>query len=149
MTNDQQSRSAKAARSTWLGAVAAAGGWRNRAAAGLLVLDSVAAIGFAAGLAFGLTALPQGLPAMLPWLALGLASAGVRGACAGLSARIGAGAARLAKARLRDRIVRATLVLPAGTRPATGALMTAAVDNVETLDGYRSEERRVGKECVP
>ena len=136
MTNDEQSRSAKAARSTWLGAVAAAGGWRNRTAAGLLVLDSVAAIGFAAGLAFGLTALPQGLPAMLPWLALGLASAGVRGACAGLSARIGAGAARLAKARLRDRIVRATLVLPAGTRPATGALMTAAVDNVETLDGY-------------
>lgn len=136
MTNDEQSRSGKARRSIWLGAVAAAGGWRNRVAAGLLVLDSVAAIGFAAGLAFGLTALPRGLGAVLPWLALGLASAGVRGVCAGLSVRIGAGAARLAKARLRDRIVRATLVLPAGTRSATGALMTAAVDNVETLDGY-------------
>ncbi|MDB5362128.1 MAG: cydD [Rhodospirillales bacterium] len=136
MMDDEQRKSAKTARRAWLGAVAAAGGWRNRLAAGLLVLDGLAAIGFAAGLAFGLTALPRGLAAMLPWLALGLVSAGVRGACAGLSARTGAGAAQLAKDRLRDRIVRATLSLPAGTGQTTGALMTAAVDNVETLDGY-------------
>ena len=136
MMTDEQSKSAKAARRVWLGGVVAAGGWRNRAAAGLLVLDSVAAIGFAAGLAFGLTSLPQGLRATLPWLVLGLASAWLRGACAGLAARVGAGAARRAKARLRDRIVRATLALPLGTGPTTGALMTAAVDNVETLDGY-------------
>jgi ATP-binding cassette subfamily C protein CydD len=59
-----------------------------------------------------------------------------RGGCGLLAARLGAGAARTAKSRLRDRITRTTLALPAGTRPATGALMTAAIDRVETLDGY-------------
>ena len=126
----------KLRRRHWLAAAAKAGGWRSRAAGGLLTLDSLAAIGFAAALAFGLNALPGGFEVALPWLALGLVSAAARGGCGLASARIGAGAARLAKADLRDRITRATLAMPVGSRPATGALMTAAVDKVETLDGY-------------
>ena len=102
----------------------------------VVTLDSVGAIGFAAALGFGLAALPGGMVAVSPWLALGLASALARGGCGLLSARLGATAARRAKAHLRDRITRTTLVLPAGSRPATGALMTAAIDRVETLDGY-------------
>lgn len=136
MMDDEQSKTTKATRRAWLGNLAATGGWRCRVAAGLLVWDSVAAIGFAAGLAFGLTALPHGVRTALPWLVLGLASACARGLSVALSARIAAGAARLVKARLRDRIVRATLALPAGSGRTTGALMTAAVDNVEALDGY-------------
>jgi ATP-binding cassette subfamily C protein CydD len=102
----------------------------------VLTLDSLGAIGFAAALACGLQAAPGGLPAVLPWLCLGIVSTMARGGCGLAAARIGAQAARGAKARLRDRITRASLALPAGRRPATGALMTAAVDRVETLDGY-------------
>jgi ATP-binding cassette subfamily C protein CydD len=126
----------KAQRRAWLKAVAAGGGRNSRMAGWMLILDSLAAIGFAAALAFGLTSLPHGLNAALPWLILGVASAAARGVCGLMSARFGAAAARVAKAALRDRIVRATLALPIGSRPATGALMTAAIDKVETLDGY-------------
>jgi len=126
----------KRQRRSWLGAVACEGGWRNRAAGAVVTLDSFGAIGFAAALGFGLAALPGGIAAAAPWLALGLLSAMARGGCGLLAARLGAGAARTAKSRLRDRITRTTLALPAGTRPATGALMTAAIDRVETLDGY-------------
>jgi ATP-binding cassette subfamily C protein CydD len=59
-----------------------------------------------------------------------------RGGCGLAAGRLGAGAARAAKARLRDRITRTTFGLPAGKRPTTGALMTAAIDRVEVLDGY-------------
>jgi ATP-binding cassette subfamily C protein CydD len=120
----------------WLASVAKADGGRGRAAGLVLTLDSLGAIGFAAALAGGLQAVPGGLPAVWPWLGLGLVSAASRGGCGLAAARIGAQAARGAKARLRDRITRASLALPAGRRPATGALMTAAVDRVETLDGY-------------
>jgi ATP-binding cassette subfamily C protein CydD len=126
----------KIQRRSWLAAAARAGGAQGRGAGFVLTLDSLGAIGFAAALAFGLNALPGGLPAVLPWLCLGLLSTAARGGCGLAAARIGAGAARAAKAALRDRITRATLALPAGSRPATGALMTAAVDRVETLDGY-------------
>ncbi len=127
---------ARARRRVWLRSAAATGGWRNGAACGLLVLDNPAAIGFAAALAFGLTALPRGLGAMLPWLALGLVSSCLRGVFAMLAARVGAQAAKRAKTYLRRRIVAATFALPVSARPATGALMTAAVDGVEALDGY-------------
>jgi ATP-binding cassette subfamily C protein CydD len=126
----------KQQRRSWLGAVVREGGWHNRAAGTFVTLDSVGAIGFAAALGFGLTALPGGLVALSPWLALGLLSAVVRGGCALAAARLGADAARGAKAHLRNRITRTSLALPAGTRPATGELMTAAIDRVETLDGY-------------
>ncbi|MCB8875082.1 thiol reductant ABC exporter subunit CydD [Acidisoma silvae] len=108
----------------------------TRIAGTVLTLESVAAIGFAAALAYGLTALPRGLPAAAPWLVLGVVSATVRGGCGFLSARTGAEAARRAKSILRDRMTRHSLALPLSQRPETGALMTAAIDRVETLDGY-------------
>jgi ATP-binding cassette, subfamily C, bacterial CydD len=126
----------KRQRRSWLDAVASAGGWHRHAASAAVVLDSVGAVGFAAALGFGLAALPGGLVAVAPWLAIGLLSAMARGGCALLAARLGADAARAAKFRLRDRITRTSLGMPVGTRPATGALMTAAIDRVETLDGY-------------
>jgi ATP-binding cassette, subfamily C, bacterial CydD len=126
----------KRQRRSWLGAVAREGGRHGRAASAVVTLDSLGAIGFAAALGFGLVALPGGIVSVLPWLALGLVSAVARGGCGLVGARLGARAARAAKSRLRDRITRATLALPPGARPATGALMTAAIDRVETLDGY-------------
>jgi ATP-binding cassette subfamily C protein CydD len=126
----------KRQRRSWLGAVTREGGWRNRAAGAAATLDSLGAIGFAGALGFGLAAMPGGIAAVSPWLALGLLSAAARGGCGVAAGRFGAGAARGAKAHLRGRITRATFVLPVGTRPAAGALMTAAIDRVETLDGY-------------
>jgi ATP-binding cassette subfamily C protein CydD len=76
------------------------------------------------------------MAAAAPWLLLGVLSASARGGCGLFSARLGAAAAEAAKAGLRDRITRVSLGLPLGTRPETGALMTAAIDRVETLDGY-------------
>ena len=126
----------KRQRRIWLGTVASAGGWRSRAAGAVVTLDSLGAIGFAAALGFGLTALPGGLAAMSPWLALGLLSGMARGGCSLVAARLGAEAARGAKAHLRNRVTHTTLALPVGARPATGELMTVAIDRVETLDGY-------------
>ena len=126
----------KRQRRDWLGAIAREGGWRSRAAGAMVTLDSLGAIGFAAALGFGLAALPGGVVAVSPWLALGVLSAAARGGCGLAAGRLGAEAARATKAHLRGRITRTTLALPVGTRPATGALMTAAIDRVETLDGY-------------
>ncbi|MEJ1975457.1 MAG: thiol reductant ABC exporter subunit CydD [Acetobacteraceae bacterium] len=131
-----QQKAVAACRRAWLKQVAAAGGWRNRAAAGLLGLDAVAAIGFAGGLAGGLTAPPHGLMAAAPWLALGLAASLARGGCAWGSARLGAAASRVARTTLRRHVVVTCLGLPPGERPPVGEMMTVAVDAVETIDGY-------------
>lgn len=135
-TDSSENVSIKARRRVWLAELGNASGGQGRLAGLLLTLDSLAAIGFAAGLAYGLTALPLGLVAAGPWLALGAASGLLRGVSGLLSVRIGAAAARAAKSRLRDRITRVSFTLPMGDRPETGALMTAAVDRIETLDGY-------------
>ena len=127
----QRARASKA----YLSAAVADGGGA-RASASLLVLDSVAAIGFAAGLAGGVVAVPAGLAAMLPWVGLALASAIGRGACAMLAARIGAGGAYRSKMRLRRRIVGAALHRRPGSDATTGTLMNAAVDEVDAIDGY-------------
>ena len=108
----------------------------TRVAGAMLTLESMAAVGFAAALAYGLTALQQGLSAAAPWLALGVVSAVARGGCGFVSARAGAEAARRAKSTLRDRMTRHSLALPLAQRVETGALMTAAIDRVEVLDGY-------------
>ena len=129
-------------RRRWLAEIAREGGWHSRAAGAVVTLDSLGAIGFAAALGFGLAALPEGVVALSPWLALGLLSAIARGGCGLATARLGAEAARTAKARLRDRITRATFLLPAGSRPATGALMTAAVDRV------RGDHARARRDAV-
>ena len=123
-------------RRAWLTAAAKAGGRHNALAAAALGLDGLAAIGFAAALAAALGALPRGLDAALPWLALGLAATLARGLCARGAALAGAEAARQAKLALRARITLASLRIPPGRRPPLGVLMTATVEEVEALDGY-------------
>jgi ATP-binding cassette subfamily C protein CydD len=129
-------RPTKQRRRAWLATAAKGGGQRSQMAGLLAAADSVGAIGFAAGLAYGLAALPHGLSAAAPWLALGAVSGLARGAAGLGSACLGAAAALRAKAALRDRVTRQSFALPLNDRPETGALMTAAVDRVETLDGY-------------
>jgi ATP-binding cassette subfamily C protein CydD len=92
----------------YLKAVVADGGG-VRVSTSLLLLDTVAAIGFAAGLAGGVVAVADGVDAMLPWASLAGVSAMGRGACAMLAARVGASGAYRAKTRLRRRIVDAAL----------------------------------------
>ncbi|WP_083671991.1 thiol reductant ABC exporter subunit CydD [Sphingomonas montana] len=122
-------------RRRWLTAVTADGG-RATTATQFLVLDSVAAIGFAGGLAGAIVAVPQGVAAMLPWAGLAAASGVARGLFAMLSARIGAAGAEGAKTALRRRIVGAALHRDPASAITTGAFMSAVVDEVEALDGY-------------
>jgi len=136
MPNLLQDRANAAARREWLKQAASAGGWRNGAAAGVMVLDAVAAIGFAAALAGGLTASPHGIAAISPWLALGLVAALARGGCAWGGARLGAAASAIVRTALRRRAVVACLGLPPGERPPVGEMMAVAVDAVEEIDGY-------------
>jgi ATP-binding cassette subfamily C protein CydD len=88
-----------------------------RLSTSLLLLDTVAAIGFAAGLAGGVVAVPQGIEAMLPWVMLAGVSAIGRGASAMLAAHVGASGAYRAKTRLRRRIVDAVLHAHRDRRP--------------------------------
>ncbi|PTQ58517.1 ATP-binding cassette subfamily C protein CydD [Sphingomonas aurantiaca] len=120
---------------TYLKEVVADGGG-VRTSTSLLLLDTVAAIGFAAGLAGGVVAVSSGVLAMLPWAVLAGASGIGRGACAMLAARVGARGAYRAKTRLRRRIVTAALHRLPGSDATTGTLMSAAVDEVDAIDGY-------------
>jgi len=136
MPEPLQDKAKAAARRKWLKQAASAGGWRNGGAAGLLVLDGVAAVGFAAALAGGLTASPHGIAAVGPWLALGLAAALARGGFAWGGARLGAAASATVRTVLRRHAVVACLGLSPGERPPMGELMAVAVDAVEEIDGY-------------
>lgn len=127
---------AKAARRGWLAGLGKDAGRLGRLAGAVATVESLGAIGFAAGLAYGLAALPRGIAAAAPWLLLGFAGGLARGLAGLGSARLGAAAARCAKAALRDRLTRRVFALPLALRPETGALMTAVIDRVETLDGY-------------
>jgi ATP-binding cassette subfamily C protein CydD len=123
-------------RRAWLKQAAAAGGWRNGAAVGLLVGNGIAAIGFASALTGAIVRLPQGIAASAPWLALGIAAAVARGGCAWGSARIGAAGSGMARTALRRRLIVSCLSLPGGERLSVGEMMTLVVDAVEHLDGY-------------
>ncbi|MES3083211.1 thiol reductant ABC exporter subunit CydD [Sphingomonas faeni] len=121
----------------YLKEVIAVGGG-GRLSTSLLLLDTLAAIGFAAGLAGGVVAVPQGVDALLPWALLAGISAIGRGTCAMLAARVGAGGAYRAKTRLRRRIVDAALHRVPGSAATTGTLLSAAVDEIDAIDGYVS-----------
>jgi ATP-binding cassette subfamily C protein CydD len=136
MGQGSDDKATAAARRTWLARAAVAGGWRIQAATGMLVLDGMAAVGFAGALAGGLTALPNGLAAAAPWLALGLAAAGARGGCAWGGAKLGAAASAIVRKSLRRRAVVACLGLPPADRLPVGEAMSVAVDAVEAIDGY-------------
>ncbi|MEG8055460.1 ABC transporter transmembrane domain-containing protein [Sphingomonas sp. 22L2VL55-3] len=117
---------------------AVADGGGVRVSTSLLLLDTVAAIGFAVGLAGGVVAVPEGVAVMAPWALLASVSAIARGAFAMLATRVGASGAYRAKTRLRQRIVDAALHRVPGSDATTGTLMSAAVDEVDAIDGYVS-----------
>ncbi|NII59478.1 thiol reductant ABC exporter subunit CydD [Sphingomonas aerolata] len=123
------------ARRQWLKTIAQ-GGRRGDAAAAWLMLDSVAAIGFAGGLAGAIVAVPAGAAAILPWVALVVLSGGLRGLVVMLATRTGARQAEDAKVTLRRRIVASALHRDPGAPTTTGVLMAAVVDEVDALDGY-------------
>jgi ATP-binding cassette subfamily C protein CydD len=135
MSVSTDSRAFARARTDWLKRVAADGG-RGTAASTLLLLDAGAAIGFAAGLSGAVTQATGGIAAVLPWVLLAAAAGVLRGLCAMASARAGATRADHAKTRLRRRTVAAAFHRAPGASTGVGALMSAAVDEVEALDGY-------------
>ncbi len=123
------------ARRQWLKTVAQ-GGRRGDTAAAWLMLDSIAAIGFAGGLAGAIVAVPAGAAAVLPWAMLVVLSGGLRGLVVMLATRRGARQAEDAKVTLRRRIVASALHRDPGAPTTTGVLMAAVVDEVDALDGY-------------
>ncbi|MCT8002236.1 thiol reductant ABC exporter subunit CydD [Sphingomonas sanguinis] len=119
------------ARTRWLKQAAG----RRDGAAGLLLLDTGAAIGFAVGIAGGVTAVST-QAMLLPWLLLAVAGGGLRGAFATMAMRQGAVRAGGVKRAQRRRVVDAVLHRTAGEALDSGMLATRAVDAVEALDGY-------------
>ncbi|MBO9706791.1 MAG: thiol reductant ABC exporter subunit CydD [Caulobacter sp.] len=134
----------------WLKSLGAAVGGRARAAAWWLLADIPAAIAFAAGLALAVDALPRGLFAAAPWLALIAISALARGLIGARAVRAGARAGAAAKALARRQAV-ASALGHAGERRTGGQVLTAAVEGVEALDGHfaRFTPNRVAAVAAP
>ncbi len=89
-------------------------------------------IGFAAGLALAVSAIPLGVSAAAPWLLLALLSLLARGGLAWLTAIVASRAGRVFKRDVRSSVVGA-LFGGRGTGPAG---LVAAAEGAETLDGY-------------
>ena len=102
----------------------------------LLLGDTLAAIGFAGGLAGAVSALAsdgRGWPA---WLGLMMIAAMARGVLSTLAARIGARAAARAKQGLRATVVTAALDRRLSLAVTAGQLVNAVGREVEAIDGY-------------
>lgn len=127
-------RTTAAARRAYLRQAADAGGL-VRLSSALLLLDTLAAIGFAAGLAGAVQAAAAAEP-IAGWLGLTAFSGVGRGVSLWLGARVGARGARTAKASLRQRIAAAALNRPAGSTRTSGELVQAVVDEVNAIDGH-------------
>ncbi|RZJ19574.1 MAG: thiol reductant ABC exporter subunit CydD [Brevundimonas sp.] len=107
---------------------------RDGQAAGLLAIaDAAPAVAFAAGLAGAIAHLPEGLVAILPWLALAVVALAARGLLAWMTAATGARAAGSVKDGLRRRLLFALF----DGRAGPGGL-SAVVEGVEALDGHVS-----------
>lgn len=106
-----------------------------RRAQGVGLLDGLAAIGFAAGLAFGADAIANHRETWVFLLCLAgvLAAMLLRALLAYASARMGAEAAAGAKANLRAELARSVF---GGPRRPAGEATTALVEGVEAMDGY-------------
>lgn len=119
----------------WLTRTARLGGPAARRAGLWVLMDGVAAIGFAAGLAFGVDAIAErkGAGALAVWLGLVLAASALRGGLSLLAASAGAQAARETKRAARSDLVAA---LFSGPRRPVGAAATALVEGIEALDGF-------------
>jgi ATP-binding cassette subfamily C protein CydD len=100
-----------------------------------LLLDSLAAIGFAAALAWGVDAVLRHA-AVAPWAMLMLAAGIARGTCSVASLRAGAARSHAAKGRLRRLIIDSILRRIPGTSQGTGHAVAMAVDEIDQIDGY-------------
>lgn len=118
----------------WLGAASRENARALRPAQALTLLDGLAAIGFAAGLAFGVDAIAnhRGVAALALWLGVVVAAMVARGVLAHAAGTAGARAAAAAKAGARAEVARAIF---SGPRRPAGEATTALVEGVEALDG--------------
>lgn len=103
--------------------------------AALLLADTLAAIVFAIGLA-GAVANAAAHRTIWPWLALALGGGAARMALALLVARSGAASGHRAVSAARRSVVTHGLNRTADGTVTSARLVTAAVDEVGTLDGY-------------
>lgn len=99
-----------------------------------LILDAVAAIGFAAGLA-GAVVRVHDLAAATPWLMLALGSALLRAAAQHAAVVRGARAGNRAVASVRAPVLAGAFAAAPGIA-ASAELVTAAADGVDALHGY-------------
>lgn len=106
-----------------------------RLSSALLLLDTLAAIGFAAGLAGAVQAVAAGSDAA-GWLVLTVLAGVARGASVWLGTRVGTRGARAAKTVLRRRVAAAALDRQPGSTRTSGELVQAVVDEVEAIDGH-------------
>lgn len=109
---------------------------RPRRATMLLLGDTLAGIGFAAGLAGAVVHVAAGWPALLPWIVLLVGAGSARGGFAFLAARVGADAAQRTKRTVRAALVTDLLARAPGGSATTGTVLATCVDEVEALDGY-------------
>lgn len=119
----------------WLKTLTRSGGRASTAASLWLLADAPAAVAFAAGLALAVDALPRGLAAAAPWLALIALAAAARGLLGRRAAQAGALAAAAVKARARQDAI-ASVLGGAGVRATGGQALSAVVEGVEALDGH-------------
>jgi ATP-binding cassette subfamily C protein CydD len=134
----------------WLKALGKAGGRAGKVAPLWLLADVPAAIAFAAGLALSIDALPRGLAAAAPWLALIAVAALARGLLARRAAQAGAEAAAGVKAQARHDAI-ASVLGRDGARATGGEALSAVVEGVEALDGHvsRFEPARLAAAVAP
>lgn len=124
----------------WLTRTSRQGGPAMGRARLFVLLDGLAAVAFAGGLAFGVDAVAGARgPLILGLCLLTIVVAGVaRGVLARLAAEAGAQAAASAKAEVRANLARAVFANSAsgGPRRPAGQAATALVEGVEALDGH-------------
>ncbi|MBN9481236.1 MAG: thiol reductant ABC exporter subunit CydD [Bordetella sp.] len=117
---------------TWLkGALAP---WRRPMGLGgaLVIADTLPAIGFAAGLALAVGALPRGLSEAVPGLTLAVIALIARAALGQGAVFLNTRAARAAKGGLRRRALAGAV----SRRLSDAEAMTAVAEGVEALDGH-------------
>jgi len=102
----------------------------------LLIADTIAAIGFAGGLAGAASALAGDRHRLAGWVSLMVAAGLARGGLTMMSARLGSRAAATAKTALRSRVVQAALARSLDAGGTAGQLVNAVVREVEAVDGY-------------
>lgn len=119
----------------WLDQIGRNAGSASGRARLFTLLDGLAAIGFAAGLAFGIDAIAErrGALALTLWLLLAVVAMVSRGLLARAAGTAGAQAAAHAKTGVRADLARAVF---GGARRPAGEATTALVEGVEALDGH-------------